>query len=107
MMAFEKASLNVLQQIKMFADNEPHICVWCKWCAAAVTGGLWGYICTKSTQDMTKRHKGVITPFPVGSGNRRVRVQCVAADEHHDCWEPTEITDKRLNLLDALNLLEE
>lgn len=107
-MGIENASPSILQQIRLFADSEPHICVWCKWCGAIVTGHRWGFACVRSAEDMTKRHKGAIQPFPVRTGGKfRTRVQCVEPDEHHDCWEPTEITDKRMHLLDALGLLEE
>ena len=95
----------ILERIDLFAESEPRICVWCKYCVAMVGGYTWGYACTKSAEDMTKRHKGVIKPFPASTGGRRTRVQCVNPDEMHDCFEPTKLTDKRIKLMDALGLM--
>jgi hypothetical protein len=95
----------VLERIDLFAESEPRICVWCKCCVAMVGGYTWGYACTKSAEDITKRHKGAIMPFPPSTGGKRTRVQCVNPDEMHDCFEPTKLTDKRIKLLDALGLM--
>lgn len=97
--------MSVLERMDMFAESEPRMCVWCKYCGVIVTGYAWGYACIRSAEDMTKRHKGVIQPFPPNTGNRRTRVQCVNPDEMHDCFVPTKLTDKRIKLMDALGLM--
>lgn len=101
--------MDVIERMDLFAESEPRICVWCRNCGAVVCDGLWGYVCLRADNGRTlnRRMKGVITPFPVNTDNTRTGVQCVNADETHDCFEPTKLTDKRLRLLDALGLLKE
>lgn len=101
--------MNVIERMDMFAESEPTMCVWCRHCGAVVCDGLWGYVCLRADNGkvLNRRHKGVIKPFPVNTENTRTGVQCVNADERHDCFEPTKLTDKRLRLLDALGLLDD
>lgn len=99
--------MNALERLDLFAESEPRICIWCKWCGVVITGHHWGNVCIKHAENITKRHKGAIQPFPVNTGGRRTRVQCVNDDEHHDCFEPAKLTDKRIRLMDALGLLPE
>ena len=108
MSILETADVDILTQIMGFADSEPHICVWCRHCGAVVCDGLWGYVCLRRghNRDLTKRMKNVITPFPVNTEGTRTGVQCVNADERHECFRPTRVTDKRIYLLDALRMLE-
>ncbi len=97
---------NVLERMDWFAESEPRICVWCKLCGVVVTGHTWGYVCTRSAEDITKRVKNAIKPFPPGTGGRRTRGQCVNPDEWHDkCFVPTKLTDQRIRLIDAMGLL--
>lgn len=100
---------DALTRMDMFAESEPRCCLWCRHCGAVVTGGLWGYVCLLPVhmRDLTKRIKGVVTPFPLHTENRRTGVQCVNADERHECFEPTRLTDKRIRLLDAMGYVEE
>lgn len=95
----------VFERIDLFAESEPRICVWCRHCVAMVGGYTWGYACTKSAEEITKRHKGAITPFPPTTNGKRTRVQCVNPDEMHECFEPTRLTDRRIRLMDALGLM--
>ena len=99
--------MSVIERMDLFVESEPRICVWCRHCGAVVCDGLWGYVCLKhgNHRDLTKRMKNVLVPFPPNV-EARTGVQCVNADERHDCFEPTRLTDKRIELLDALGLLE-
>jgi hypothetical protein len=97
----------ILEHLFTFENSEPQICIWCKYCGAIITSGVWGYACIRSAEDMTKRHKGVIKPFPPNTEDSRTRVQCVNPDERHDCFVPTPATSKRMKLLDAMGLLED
>ena len=100
--------MNVIERMDMFAESEPRICVWCRHCGVVVCDGLWGYVCLRlgNHRDLNKRMKNVIMPFPVNTEGTRTGIQCVNADERHDCFEPTKLTDKRIKLLDVLGLLE-
>lgn len=97
--------MNVIERLDLFAESEPRICVWCRHCVAMVGGYTWGYACTRSAEEITRRHKGAIMPFPVNTEGKRTRVQCVNPDEMHECFEPTPLTSPRMRLMDALGLL--
>jgi hypothetical protein len=97
----------IIESINLFEESEPQICVWCRHCAAIVAGYTYGYACLKSAESISKRHKGAIQPFPVNTEGHRTRVQCVNADERHDCFEPTKVGDKRMKLLETMGLLGE
>lgn len=101
--------MSVIERMDMFAESEPRICVWCRHCGVVVCDGLWGYVCLSAGnhRDLNKRMKNVITPFPVNTEGTRTGIQCVNADERHECFEPTKLTDDRIKLLDVLGLLEE
>lgn len=99
--------MNVIEKMDMFAESEPQMCVWCKHCGVVVCDGLWGYVCLRADnmKMLGKRNKGVIQPFPVNTGGHRTGVQCVNADEWHECFVPTKLTDGRIRTLDAIGLL--
>lgn len=101
--------MNALQRMDLFAESEPRICVWCHNCGVVVCQGLWGYVClaAKNGLDMNRRKKGTIMPFPVNTDGHRTAVQCVNADETHDCFVPTKLTEKRMKLIDVLGLMPE
>ena len=100
--------MNMIERMDLFAESEPTICVWCRWCGAVVLGDVWGYVCLRSAESIGKRVKNAIRPFPVNTEDRRTRVQCVNADEHHpECFVPTRLTDKRIKLMDILGLMPE
>ena len=100
----EEAS--TIERFDWFAESEPRMCVWCRLCGAVMLDGVWGYICTRSCEDITKRVKNAIKPFPVNTDGRRTRVQCVNADEFHpECFVPTKLTDGRIELMRQLGLI--
>lgn len=97
---------NVLERMDWFAESEPQMCVWCKLCGVVMRGDVWGYVCIKSCEDITKRVKNAIKPFPPNTDGKRTRVQCVNPDEMHpECFVPTKLTDKRIRLMDVLGLM--
>lgn len=93
----------------LFAESEPHVCVWCRNCGVVVCDGLWGYVClaAENGRVLTKRTNGTIAPFPPNTENRRTGIQCVNPDERHDCFVPTKLTDKRIKVMDMLGLMPE
>ena len=96
----------MIPRVDMFVESEPRMCVWCRYCGVVRRDrDIWGYVCIKSCEDITKRVKSAIRPFPVQTGGTRTRVQCVDADEMHDCFMPTLRDDDRIYLLDELGLL--
>lgn len=101
--------MNVIERMDWFAESEPRICLWCKDCGVVMCDGLWGYVCLRvgHHRDITKRMKDAILPMPVNTECKRTGIQCVNADEMHDCFVPTKLTDKRIRLLDAMGYLED
>ena len=100
--------MSVIERMDLFAESEPRICLWFKHCGVVMCDGLWGYVCLRAGhhRDLNKRMKGVIKPFPVNTDGTRTGIQCVNADERHDCFRPTRLTDGRIRLLDAMGYLE-
>lgn len=98
---------SILERMDWFAESEPRICVWCRNCGIVMCDGLWGYVCLKAGnhRDLNKRMKNVIQPFPVNTDDVRTGIQCVNADEMHDCFQPTKLTDRRIRLMDMLGLM--
>ena len=100
------AMASILERMDMFAEAEPRICVWCRHCGIVLTGPVWGYVCIRSCEDITRRVKSAIKPFPPNTGGKRTRLQCVNADEwHEECFVPTKLTDRRIRLMDMLGLM--
>ena len=99
--------MGLIEKMDLFAESEPRVCVWCRHCGVVLRGGLWGYVCLNADNARTlgKRVSGVIQPFPVNTENTRTGVQCVNADECHDCFEPTKLDDPRIRVMDALGLV--
>lgn len=97
-----------IQRIDWFAEREPTMCVWCRWCGVVMLGDAWGYVCIRSIEAITKRVKNAIRPFPVNTEGKRSRVQCVNADEYHpECFVPTKRADKRIETIGMLGLMPE
>lgn len=97
---------NVLERMDWFSESEPMMCVWCKWCGVVLRGDVWGYVCIRSIEDITKRVKNAIKPFPVNTDGKRSRVQCVNADEMHpECFVPTKSDDERIETVRMLGLM--
>lgn len=96
-----------IRRFDWFEESQPRMCVWCRYCGYVDLGYEWGYVCIRSAEDVGKRAKGVIQPFPVNTGGTRTRVQCVNADEMHECFAPTKEGSERIGLLRRLGLLRE
>ena len=95
-----------IERFDPFVESEPRICVWCRYCGVVRRDdSVWGYVCIRSCEDISKRVNNAIKPFPVQTGGTRTRLQCVDADEMHDCFMPTKRDDRRISLLDELGLL--
>lgn len=95
-----------IPKMDMFVESEPHMCVWCRYCGVVRRGkDIWGYVCIRSCESITKRVKNAIKPFPVQTDGGRTRLQCVDAEEIHDCFKPTLRNDDRIYLLDELGIL--
>lgn len=96
-----------IDKLDFFVESQPRMCIWCCYCAVAHLSKdeIWGYICVRHCEDITKRVKNAIKPFPVNTDGKRTRVQCVNADESHNCFKPTERTSSRIRLLDEFGLL--
>lgn len=95
-----------MEKMDMFVESEPRICIWCRYCGVVKRDrNIWGYVCIKSCENITKRVKNAIVPFPAQTGGTRTRVQCVDDYEMHGCFKPTLRDDDRIYLLDELGLL--
>lgn len=100
--------MSIIERLDLFAESEPRICLWCRNCGVVMCDGIWGYVCLRAGnhRNLTKHMKNVILPMPVNTEGTRTGVQCVNADEMHECFVPTKLTDGRIKLLDAMGYLE-
>ena len=97
----------MIERFDLFQESQPRICLWCRDCGVVFCGGTWGYVCLRhgNHRDLTKRMKGVLTPFPPNV-EFRTGVQCVNPDESHDCFRPTPRDSARSGLLEDMGYLE-